>query len=422
MNIPDAASWPTPQLAQGEEKKKPQEKVEKPEKAEKSSTARPHGKEKWMPVPYVPTAVFSTPLPSAPRRGSRPTRGGREGAGRGGSHATAAAPAADKPASSQGTSNAATKSPALADRGREEPASGRANSLPAQARRSISTDAPSTAEPRRSSQTTDRPRGDRVSKGVDESHAPLSARHTNGVDASARPHREYKTFPRNHEAAAPKSGDNTSRNGLPHSESHYGSRFGAKSFENVRPGDAYRDANGDGHKEREYARESRADRGRGSYRSRGGHATFGGSQNSQHFGSTHMSHHNFVPQKSFGYNDRQRAQQQQQQPPQPQQQSHGLPNGSQQGHRMSLRSPSLPGSTGMYAVYPYPADINTMYAYPAVHTAPMTAVPYHQYMEPFSLMSMISMQLYVTLSLLTLLLYLRRGDLTAGQGILLFGR
>jgi la-related protein 1 len=47
----------------------------------------------------------------------------------------------------------------------------------------------------------------------------------------------------------------------------------------------------------------------------------------------------------------------------------------------------------MYGVYPFPADINTMYGYQPIPAGPMTAVPYQPYMEPFSLMSMISMQL-----------------------------
>ena len=72
----DAVSWPTPDSAQGEEKKKAQERAEKSDK-EKTPTGKPHGKEKWMPVPYVPSAIFNTPLPPA-RRGGRPARGGRD--------------------------------------------------------------------------------------------------------------------------------------------------------------------------------------------------------------------------------------------------------------------------------------------------------------------------------------------------------
>ncbi|KAL8897243.1 MAG: hypothetical protein Q9192_002673 [Flavoplaca navasiana] len=77
----DAQSWPTPDSAQDEEKKKASGRMEKGEK-EKAPSARAHGKEKWTPVPYVPTVQFSTPIPSV-RRGMRAPRGGRESTPRG---------------------------------------------------------------------------------------------------------------------------------------------------------------------------------------------------------------------------------------------------------------------------------------------------------------------------------------------------
>ena len=79
----DAMSWPTPDSAQDEWKKKAQERAEKADK-EKSPVSKFHGKEKWIPVPHVPTPKFSTPLPTA-RRGGRAPRGGRDGGPRGGS-------------------------------------------------------------------------------------------------------------------------------------------------------------------------------------------------------------------------------------------------------------------------------------------------------------------------------------------------
>ncbi len=79
----DAISWPTPDSALGEGKKKATERVEKGEK-EPSQGPKPHGKEKWVHVPFVPTPVFNTPIPLA-RRGGKGLRGGREGGSRGGS-------------------------------------------------------------------------------------------------------------------------------------------------------------------------------------------------------------------------------------------------------------------------------------------------------------------------------------------------
>ncbi|KAF7625734.1 hypothetical protein AFLA_002582 [Aspergillus flavus NRRL3357] len=289
--VGDAALWPTPQSAQGEEKKK----------SEKSPVIRPSGKEKWTPVPYVPTAVFTTPLPSAARRGGRAPRAGRDGA-RNGTHGSAAA--ADKATAGQVAQGSATKQSAPGERGRNEPNSARANSLPAPSRRSNSADAG--MGDARKNQATDRNRG-------------------------------------------PKGSDNAN---IPPAGSSHERRFenGPKSAE-------FKDI----------PRESRADRGRGSHRGRGG---FGGSQNS-HYPNNHMSHNGFMHPKSFGFGER-RSQQH-----------------SSGGHRMSLRSPSLPNSGSMYGVYPFPTDINTMYGYQPVHPGPMTAVPYQQYMEPFSLMRLV---------------------------------
>ena len=73
----DAISWPTPENAQDEEKRKMNDRLEKPEE-EKSSVAKVPRREKWIPVQHVPTAVFNTPIPSNARRGGRAARGGRE--------------------------------------------------------------------------------------------------------------------------------------------------------------------------------------------------------------------------------------------------------------------------------------------------------------------------------------------------------
>lgn len=387
MTIPpvaDAASWPTPQVAQGEEKRKAQEKTEKSDKSEKSPVIRPHGKEKWMPVPYVPSAVFSTPLPSAARRGGRSARGGRDG-GRGGAHGGAAAAGSDKAASGQAGQGAAAKQATSADRGRNEPNGTRANALPAQSRRANSADATSPSESRKAPQAADRNRGEGRTKGNEDANAGAAGRHVNGSETFPRYH---KSFTRNHESITQKGGDNSKNNAHFSGDSQTGARAGLghdRRFDNgPRSADFHREfsqVDRDFHKDKDHPRErgERSERGRGSHRSRGGHSTYNASQNSQ-FPNAHMSHHPFVP-KSFGFNDRQRS-------------HHGLPNGSQQGHRLSLRSPSVPTTpAAVYGVYPYPPDVNAMYGYPLMHTAPMSAVPYQQYMEPFSLMSMISMQL-----------------------------
>ena len=69
----DAISWPTPDSAAEEEKKKLQDKPDK----ERAQSTKTHGKKEWQAVPFVPTVAFNTPLPQA-RRGGRPSAGARE--------------------------------------------------------------------------------------------------------------------------------------------------------------------------------------------------------------------------------------------------------------------------------------------------------------------------------------------------------
>ncbi|KAJ5740798.1 Winged helix-turn-helix transcription repressor DNA-binding [Penicillium malachiteum] len=357
--VEDASSWPTPQVAIGEEKKKAQEKTDKTEKNEKSPVMRPHGKEKWMPVNYVPTAVFNTPLPSAGRGGGRrPARGGRDG-GRGGAHG-AGAPAGDKAASGQATPTATGKQ-ASGDRGRNEANTNRATSLPAQPRRSASTDA-NAAEGRKAQAAERNNRAPRT-----EDAAIANGKQANGTENASRHPRDGKQFNRNNDSRNGKGGNLTV-------DPQAAARNNDRRFES---GSKSADINREGAGAGGFQEFNREQRGGRSNRGRGGPYSGGfGGQNSQ-FGNVG---NNFVP-KNFGFNERQRSQ-------------HNVPNGSQQPNRMPIRSPSLPASTGVYGgVYPFPTDINTMYPYQGVNPGPMSAVPFQQYMEPYSLMSMLSMQL-----------------------------
>jgi la-related protein 1 len=78
----DQESWPTPEIAIDEDRKKAQEKGDKVEKERKDGASVK--KHEWVTVPFTPTVVFNTPLPNAAnaRRGGRP--GGRGGAQTGG--------------------------------------------------------------------------------------------------------------------------------------------------------------------------------------------------------------------------------------------------------------------------------------------------------------------------------------------------
>jgi la-related protein 1 len=82
--VTDTTSWPTPETSNSEDRRKSTS-LEKPDS--KTGSQKVHGN-KWVAVPFVPTAKFETQLPpAAARRGGRGgARGGRDAAGRGVSH------------------------------------------------------------------------------------------------------------------------------------------------------------------------------------------------------------------------------------------------------------------------------------------------------------------------------------------------
>ena len=124
--VEDAISWPTPETAVGEEKRKVQEKPEKDGKDESiSNKSRP--KEKWMPVPFVPSVNFATPIPPRAAKGRGAGRGGRDSSGRG-SHSSNAGATQEK-ATSTSIPTAGTAGD-HETRGRGNSNGGRAASLP----------------------------------------------------------------------------------------------------------------------------------------------------------------------------------------------------------------------------------------------------------------------------------------------------
>ncbi|KAJ5893890.1 Winged helix-turn-helix transcription repressor DNA-binding [Penicillium taxi] len=338
--VEDASLWPTPEVATGEEKKKAQEKPLKTETTDKSPS-RSHGKEKWMPVNYVPNAVFSTPLPTSGGRGARRGgRGGRDG-GRGGSHAATA----EKNASAQ-ASHAAGAKHVSGDRGPTESGNNRAASIPAQSGRSASADI-NASEGRKAG---------RGPRGTDETTT--NGKQANGGENVAHSQRDGKQYSKNESrnqkpnvAVDPARANNYAR-----------TQSNSKSADPTRESAGFQDFG----RERGDVRAERG--GRGGNRGRGGSYNF--HQNGQQISN------GYVP-KSFNYSERQR--------------SHGsIPNGSHQGNRMSIRSPSLPASGNIYQNnYGYNNDL--MYGVSPVTPGPVTYP--QQYVEPYSLMNMLSMQL-----------------------------
>lgn len=98
----DEESWPTPESAVDEDRKKSQGKAEKSDSQAKEASSNRSQKKEWVPVPHTPNVIFSTPLPGAAssRRGGR---GGGRGGAQGGGRSNGFAPngGTDKDASAQ---------------------------------------------------------------------------------------------------------------------------------------------------------------------------------------------------------------------------------------------------------------------------------------------------------------------------------
>lgn len=371
-SMADTSSWPTPQVARGAEQRRTQDKTDKVEK-DKPTTSR-HGKEKWMPVPYVPTAVFSTPLPATARRGGRTARGAREG----GAHANSHGHGSEKASIGSNNGNSYKNGP---------PSDRRApsDSKSASGGKQNGSDVP---VERKYSQSEE----GRDAKDMHRRYAETSS---GTAESSSQPRNDVKHTSKSQESNHIHT--HVSRPVGPHGDGN--NRFNAeRRFENgSKPADASKDSaslpirdreyqRNDFHKERDHTRENRGEprpeRGRGSYRGRGGHSTYTGAQNGP-FHTAPISQHPFATPKNFSFsNERHRMQQSQ--------------NGTQGNARMGLRSPSMP-NPAVYGATPYPiqTDLNSVYGYPQMHQGPMSAVPYQPYMDQYAVMNMISMQLYV---------------------------
>ncbi|CAL8583312.1 hypothetical protein XPA_008938 [Xanthoria parietina] len=407
----DAQSWPTPDSAQDEEKKKANGRVEKGEK-DKSPAARAHGKEKWMPVPYVPTVQFSTPIPTV-RRGARAPRGGRDSGPRG-------SLAADKtktgsPDASAGSQSTAVdhsrveavtpKNPTVTSKSKRASSAGpvtardqrKGSDMPAPDKRkdtsvSIQQADSSTVEARRSSATTQ------------DDFARNGGNHTNSSGAVSQATNGKITsnhIPINNRNEAVNTPSQPRPGALERGEGDVRMYGQAREYHAPAP---YRERG-----------EGRPDRGRGGYRSRGGNNHVFAHSN---IPNGHNAQHPFVPppMPSKSHSNHERHSSQLQNVP------YQSPQNPGRQFRSGSRSHSITHSTS-FPRYSQGPHTNTTPQLPNLHTdvanawgyqpgnqGAMSATPYNPYMEQVSIFGMVSMQMeyYFSVDNLCKDLYLRK--------------
>ena len=410
----DAMSWPTPDNALGEEKRKAQERAEKAEKDKGvASASKPHGQPKWVTIPFVPTAKFNTPIPQTRRGGGRPNRGGRDaGNGRGGSTFQGGNDTEKAAASLQDNSNNQAAA-ASTEGGRMDYNSFKHGSRP---KRSASAGPPTARDQRKAgdlSSTEKRKEHDQKAPKSSIDKFTLS-NGNRGVATAVHADREGYGGPTVKSSIADTSQPNGQAYQIPvdsgerrqsmTSDTQAYARSGGpdRRSEAPRPSDYPRDPfapvpireRGDG----------RLDRGRGGYRSRGnGHQGFPNASytNGHGIANGHPASNQTPSMQSaklHSNHDRHLSQTQ------------GMSYSQSYTHPRSLRSNSrsrsIPhsGSYGRYsnASYAGPShlaniqtDVANAYGYPPGQQGVMSAIPHNPYSEQFSLYGMVAMQMCV---------------------------
>lgn len=418
----DATSWPTPDSAQGEEKKKAQERAEKGEKERTSAATKSHGKEKWMPVPYVPSAVFNTPLPQT-RRGGRLARGGREGGTRGGtlSHGNHGS---EKQATGPTSGFVSAVSAKSNERGREDSNASRNSPTSSRPKRAASAGPSTVREQRKIGEPTlsEKPREPHIGLAKGTQNSSFSA--TESRRASAATQTDDHRARRSSTAASQQAND--SGYGQAQGSHNMGEReeryqiASQDTYTNQRPVALDRRNEGSS-RPLDYSREfhgqsinrergeGRVDRSRGGFRGKGaGSHGFPNSSpsNGQSFSHAHSSQHpTSTPNqshKSQSSHERHGSQSQNTQYNSSQPVSRNFRSGSRS---QSIPHPTAYGkfSTGPNAPHLGPphlsnleTDLANAYSYQPGQQGIMSAMPYNNaYVEQVSLFGMVSMQMYV---------------------------
>jgi la-related protein 1 len=412
--VEDAISWPTPDTAV-EEKRKPQEKVEKEDKEEGASN-KPRPKEKWVTVPYTPTVTFNTPLPARGRggRGGGSTRGG---SGRGG-HASNGSISGDR--SFPSTTMVSSSTTEARERGRDSMSAGRAASLPPNSSKRPVGDNAYTAQDQRkpSISTFEKPKIESSAPSTKGEHYPSRENRRMSMAAQTESFSSQERQPLNDISKSNKS-DVPNMVSSENQSQQRSAGLERRSEPNARMNDFPKDTNGHG-QSRERG-EARVERGRGGYRGRGAHSNF---QNGQP-PAQHPFTNGHTPQPQNSYALRQNSipfspqPQQQQQQQQQQQYTAAYLAPGRTGRAAPPRSQSIPSNNTVYSRFspnvpsaaqqiPPLQTIGPVFDYPGMQT--MSAVPYDPYMEQYSLLATVTMQLeyYFSIDNLCKDLFLRK--------------
>jgi la-related protein 1 len=401
--VEDAISWPTPETALEEEKRKAQEKLEKEEKDDNASS-KPRPKEKWVPVPYIPTVTFNTPLPTRGGRGRGGARGGRTEGGSRPSHSNGSA-VGEK---GQITSTT-TGSPSTEPERRPSRDGPRAASLPPNPKRSNESTTRDQRKPFTAQQPADKSRN---GPNKSESTALVEARYLSDVDACVSDRGFESNQDQRGENPVGFKLDQAQNFNETQSLAGNNGRNGDTNFrgsEQFKEGAVFTRDNNPQSRERN---DVRSDRGRGGFRGRGGHNYPNGQPHPQHIftnGNPSQPLNGYpVRQGSGPYSP----------PLQPPPFSNQYASPPARGGRGGSRSQSIPNNS-VYGRFPpnggpIPQHLgplqtsNTMFEYP--HPQSMSAVPYTSYIDYPSLLAMVTMQIeyYFSIDNLCKDVYLRK--------------
>jgi la-related protein 1 len=399
--VEDSISWPTPETALEEEKRKAIEKEradkEKDERDEPASN-KPRPKEKWVAVPFVPSVNFNTPVPPRGGRGRGGARGGRDSTGRGG-HASTGGSGGDR--TNNGSANTANTAGEPENRGRGGSTATRATSLPPNSSKR------SSSNTRAQGKTSNGPNAEKSKSG--QTNGPIKNESSSNADTQRTSSGGQTDQSLSNPQTGPDNSMNPKADFVIDYENNLRSAGGDGKSESTKVADQSKD--GTYVKDSTQARDGRADRGRGGFRGRGGHNHFTNGQLPQ----PQLGFTNGHGQPPNGYLARQNSN-----PYSPSLQQAPFNNQYAQQPasrgRGGSRSQSIPNN-GIYGRFPPNissqmaplSTANAMYEYQQPPLQSMSPGAYPNY-DSYPLLAMVTMQLeyYFSIDNLCKDIYLRK--------------